>query len=225
MRVLVEGLSKGYRQGEVELHVLRDLNWEFPERRSTAIIGRSGTGKSTFLQLLAGLDTPDRGRVLYGDTDIFALRDDGRSSFRGKQIGFVFQFHHLLGEFSALENVAMPLLVRGEREGRARVAAAELLERVGLGQRMSHRPSELSGGEQQRVAVARALVTRPAVVLADEPTGNLDPMVADSVVGTLVEITKEVGSTLIVVTHSRELAARLELTVEMQVGGALRAVH
>ena len=221
MKLTVSHLSKSYQQGSSALTVLRDVTAEFPSGHAVAIVGRSGTGKSTLLHLLGGLDHPDTGSVLYDETDIFKLSDEERSAFRGQHIGFVFQFHHLLAEFTALENVTMPLLIRGVPERRAVEEAAALLERVGLNARGGHRPSELSGGEQQRVAVARALVTKPSVVLADEPTGNLDPAIAEEVVNLLVSVSRELSSLLVVVTHSRELARKMDFTLEMQPGGAL----
>lgn len=186
-----------------------------------AIIGRSGIGKSTLMHLLGGLDTPTSGSVRYGEHVVSAMSSDQRAAFRGKHVGFIFQFHHLLPEFSALENVSMPLIIAGVDTRAAQERAAVLLERMGIAERMGHLPSQLSGGEQQRVAIARALVTQPRVVLADEPTGNLDVNTAAEVQELLLEMNREQRNTLIIVTHSRELARSMDLVVEMLPGGAL----
>lgn len=221
MRIEVEGLTKRYRDADRELSVINNLSFSFPDKGSVAIIGRSGTGKSTLMHLLGALDTPTAGSVRYNGQDISALSSDARAAFRAKNVGFIFQFHHLLPEFSALENVALPLVMSGVIEPEANERAEALLTKVGLAQRISHLPSQLSGGEQQRVAIARALVARPAVVLADEPTGNLDISTAAEVQGLLLQINREQGSTLIIVTHNHELAESLDMVVEMEPGGAL----
>jgi lipoprotein-releasing system ATP-binding protein len=221
MRIEVEKLTKRYRDADRDLTVIDNLSFAFPERGSVAIIGRSGTGKSTLMHLLGALDSPTSGCVRYGPTNISALRSDERASFRAKNIGFIFQFHHLLPEFNALENVALPLIMSGVAEGDAEARAGALLDKVGLAPRKGHLPSQLSGGEQQRVAIARALVARPAVVLADEPTGNLDVETASDIQRLLLEINREQGSTLIIVTHNHELARSLDMVVEMHPGGAL----
>ena len=178
-------------------------------------------GKSTMLNILGGLEKPSSGSVTIGATALAALPEEQLATFRGKNIGFVFQFHHLLGEFSALENVAMPLLIAGESEVSAMKKASELLDYIGLRDRKKHRPGQLSGGEQQRVSVARAIIARPPLLLADEPTGNLDLATANSIRGLLLELQKETEATLIIVTHSKELAASLDLCLEMQPGGGL----
>jgi len=221
MKIRTSNLTKRYRDADRDLTILDGLTCEFPERGSVAVIGRSGIGKSTLLHLLGGLDAPTSGQGFYDETDITALDGDALSYFRGRNVGFIFQFHHLLPEFSAVENVAMPLLIAGESEGGAVREAEQLLVKVGLGDRLSHRPGQLSGGEQQRVAIARALVTRPAVVLADEPTGNLDVHTAAAVQELLMKMNRELGNLLVVVTHSGELARAMDRTIEMEPGGNL----
>lgn len=221
MRVQLKNLSKSYRDADRELTVINRLTFSFPERGTVAIIGRSGIGKSTLMHLLGGLDTPTSGQVMYGDVEISALGSDERAAFRSKNVGFIFQFHHLLPEFSAVENVAMPLIMAGLLDTEARRRASELLGRMGMGPRELHLPSQLSGGEQQRVAIARALVTRPRVVLADEPTGNLDVATATEVQELLMSMNRELQNTLITVTHSHELAHTMDVVVEMLPGGGL----
>lgn len=217
----VRNLTKSYKDADRTLAVISGLNYVFPDKGSIAVIGRSGVGKSTFLHLLAGLDKPSSGAVLYGETDISALDTDERAAFRAGNIGFVFQFHNLLPEFSALENAAMPSIISGVHQDESKERARELLTRLGLKDRISHRPGMLSGGEQQRVAIARALVTNPSVILADEPTGNLDSGTASEIQDLLISMNKELGNLLIVVTHSKELAKGLDCAVEMQPGGML----
>ncbi len=221
MRIEISNLTKRYRDADRDLTVIDNLSFSFPERGSLAIIGRSGTGKSTLMHLLGALDSPSSGCVRYGDTNISSLRSDERAAFRAKNIGFIFQFHHLLPEFNAIENVALPLVMSGVSDSEAQAKAGALLDKVGLASRKNHLPSQLSGGEQQRVAIARALVARPAVVLADEPTGNLDVATASEIQRLLLEINREQGSTLIIVTHNHELARSLDMVVEMHPGGAL----
>ena len=201
--------------------MINDLTFAFPDRGSVAIIGRSGTGKSTLMHLLGALDSPTSGTVRYGDVLVSSLSSDERAAFRAHNIGFIFQFHHLLPEFNARENVALPLIMNGVSDSEAQQSATELLEKVGLSQRVTHLPSQLSGGEQQRVAIARALVARPKVILADEPTGNLDIVTASEIQQLLLNINREYQSTLINVTHNHELARRLDVVVEMLPGGAL----
>jgi lipoprotein-releasing system ATP-binding protein len=205
------------------LTVIDNLTFTFPDKGSVAIIGRSGTGKSTLMHLLGALDSPTSGCVKYGGAIISAMSSDERAAFRAKNIGFIFQFHHLLPEFNALENVSLPLIMSGIGETEALERSGALLDKVGLAARKAHLPSQLSGGEQQRVAIARALVARPAVVLADEPTGNLDLTTASEIQRLLLEINREQGSTLIIVTHNHELARSLDMVVEMHPGGALVA--
>lgn len=221
MKIVTKELRKVYRDADKDLCIIENLSFEFPEQGTIAIIGRSGIGKSTLLHLLGGLDVPTTGHVYYDGLDIAGLNSDDLSAFRGKTVGFIFQFHYLLPEFSALENIAMPLVIGGVSEREAAERAGEMLVRVGLDHRSSHLPSQLSGGEQQRVAIARALVARPAVLLADEPTGSLDVRTAAEVRDLLFEIQREVGSTMITVTHNLELAKDMDIQLEMAPGGAL----
>jgi lipoprotein-releasing system ATP-binding protein len=204
------------------LTVLDGIDLDIPSGEMIAIVGASGVGKSTFLHILGGLDHPTAGTVRYRDTDLFALDSDRIARFRNEHVGFVFQFHHLLPEFSALENVMMPALIRGTERAHAAEAAARILEDVGLGARTSHRPGELSGGEQQRVAVARALMLNPDVVLADEPTGNLDAHTGEAVHEMLKKINRERGLTFVIVTHNEKLAVRADRIMRMTEGKLIR---
>jgi lipoprotein-releasing system ATP-binding protein len=205
--LIVDQLTKGYpTAGGQTLSVLEDLDLTVERGEFVAITGESGCGKSTLLQVLGVLDRPDSGRVMIEGTDVFEGDDETLSRLRNERIGFVFQFHHLLPEFTALENVMMPALVGGQRPDEARRRATDLLAQVGLADRREHRPGELSGGEKQRVAIMRALMNAPDLVLADEPTGNLDEHTADVLHRELIRISQELGQTVIVVTHNRDFA-------------------
>ncbi|MEQ1896157.1 MAG: ABC transporter ATP-binding protein [Vicinamibacterales bacterium] len=214
----VAGLSKSYTVAEQRLQVLRDVSCDVAQGEMVAIVGASGVGKSTLLHLLGGLDRPDAGRIQVGDADLMAMPDPALVAYRNRHVGFVFQFHHLLPEFSAVENAEMPMRIARMPLGDARAAATRLLERVGLGERLGHRPSMLSGGEQQRVAVARALIMKPALLLADEPTGDLDEDTADRLHALLREMHAEYGLTSIIATHNPRLAAACDRVLRLQDG-------
>jgi lipoprotein-releasing system ATP-binding protein len=224
--VAARELYRTYVGGDgTPLHVLEDTELSVVAGESVAIIGESGSGKSTLLQLLGGLDRPTSGDVLLGGRPLRELDDDELSRIRNESIGFVFQFHHLLREFTAVENVMMPLLIAGEPARTARDRARELLSDVGLAKRLEHKPTQLSGGEQQRVAVARALCNRPLLLLADEPSGNLDPSTTEHLHDLLFEVSAAHGSAMIVVTHDMGLAGRAGRVLELRGGKLIPAVH
>jgi lipoprotein-releasing system ATP-binding protein len=213
--VEVRGLCKTYTTGPNRIEVLTGIDLDLEAATTTALVGASGAGKSTLLHLLGALDRPSSGSVIFRNEDLFRKSDRELAVFRNKSIGFVFQFHHLLSEFTALENVMMPALIARIARDKARATAEELLNDVGLGHRMTHRPGELSGGEQQRVAIARALELSPELLLADEPTGNLDMKTSEGVHALLAELQRKKGLTLVVVTHNEHLAAAMGKTVRL----------
>jgi putative ABC transport system ATP-binding protein len=212
----VQGVSKQVSDSTGTLTILHDIAFTLAARESVAIVGASGSGKSTLLAIVAGLDVPSTGRVRLAGTDLFALDEDERAALRARQLGFVFQSFQLLANLTALENVMLPLELQGRSDARAQ--ALEMLRRVGLGERLGHYPRVLSGGEQQRVALARAFVVRPAVLLADEPTGSLDYATGATVMGLMFELNREAGTTLVLVTHDREIAARCDRPLRLEAG-------
>ncbi len=216
------GLTKVFTEGGESLTVLSGIDLAIESGDLVAIVGASGSGKTTLLQLLGGLDDPTEGTVEIQGEDFASMGEVQRGRVRNRAVGFVYQFHHLLPEFSALENVAMPLLVRREPVAKAAAEARALLERVGLGERLNHKPAQLSGGERQRAAVARALITRPALVLADEPTGNLDARIGGQVFELMLELNRELATALVVVTHDLAIAGRMDRVLALE-GGRLRA--
>lgn len=220
--VSVQDLHKSFGVGGKEVAALRGVSFDIQEEEFLSIVGTSGAGKSTLLHLLGALDRPSRGRICYRGEDLFAWNDRMLAQFRNRKIGFVFQMHHLLPEFSALENTMMPGLIRGMRKGRAALEAEELLRRMGLAERMHHKPSELSGGEQQRVAIARALVLRPEIILADEPTGNLDSHTGKMIFDLLLDLNRKEKIVMLIVTHNEVLAAKAPRCIALQDGEKVR---
>lgn len=216
----VSGVSRHYTQADTQLEVLSKLNFCLQKGEKVAIVGVSGSGKTTLLNLLGGLDDPSDGTIALNGQSWSSLQASERASWRNQHVGFVYQFHHLLGEFSALENVALPLLIGSCSAAEARAKASELLQRVGLGERLHHQPAELSGGERQRVAVARALATSPSVVLMDEPTGNLDPQTAASTLDLLIELNHTLKVSFVLVTHDRSIAAKMDRVLTL-INGSL----
>jgi lipoprotein-releasing system ATP-binding protein len=213
--ISVRGLTKSFRMGNTEVAVLRGIDLDIPKGEMLSIVGASGVGKSTLLHVIGALDKPTSGQVIYDGKDVFSMSNGELATFRNRNVGFVFQFHHLLPEFSALENVLIPSMIGGMEPKLAKHRAEALLEEVGLSGRLTHRPGELSGGEQQRVAIARALMSEPKVILADEPTGNLDTHTAQSVHELLKRLNHEKGLTSIIVTHNERLAEMGDRTVRM----------
>ncbi len=211
-------ISKSYQDGKNEVKVLESLDLQLSSHELLAITGSSGSGKSTLLHILGTLDKPSQGTVLFNGKDINQLSNSKQAKFRNQELGFIYQFHHLLGEFSALENVMMPLMIAGVSGHKAKMQALEMIESVGLRDRALHNPSQLSGGERQRIAIARALVNRPALVLADEPTGNLDSVNAEGIFDLLKSLRDKQGTSFVVVTHDEHLANRLDRVVNLSSG-------
>ena len=218
MRVRVENVSKSFSLGDQRIEVLADVHFDIPAGERLGVIGVSGVGKSTLLHILGTLERPTTGKIFYGEREVSAESDETLAHFRNTTLGFAFQFHHLLAEFTALENTMLPALIAGKSIKDAQEMATEVLSRLGLKDRLAHRPKELSGGEQQRVALSRALVLRPPVLLADEPTGNLDTRTAEEIHEELVRLNEELGVTMVVVTHSNQLAARMHRSVTLSEG-------
>lgn len=216
--LITEKLHKRFSKGGRDILVLQGVEMELYRGEIIGILGASGTGKSTFLHIVGGLDEPTSGRVIHEGNDIFRFSESELASFRNRKVGFIFQMHYLLAEFSCLENVMMPGIISGEDRNGLLHRSKDLLEKVGLTDRMEHRPGELSGGEQQRAAVARALINNPALVLADEPTGNLDTITAGSVQDLFLELNRDLGTTFLIVTHNREMAAKFHRRFELRNG-------
>ena len=222
--ICCQQLSKAFTQGGLNVSVLNAVNLSIARGEQVAIVGTSGSGKSTLLQLLSGLDVPSSGEVIVDGVDIASLNDKARGHLRNRALGFVYQFHHLLAELTCLENVMMPLLIRGDSSRLAAKEATSILEKVGLDSRLQHKPAELSGGERQRAAIARAMVTKPLCVLADEPTGNLDQRTAKKVHELMVSLNKELGTSFVIVTHDLELASQMDRTLLLTDGSISQSV-
>ena len=216
--IQVSNLGKSFHDGDISVEVLQGLNFSISESQRIAIVGASGSGKSTLLQLLGGLDKPTQGEIIICGNHLSQVSDSVRGDLRNKYLGFIYQFHHLLPEFTALENVSMPLMIRDLGLRKITQQAEEMLARVGLKDRLQHKPGELSGGERQRVAIARALVTRPKVILADEPTGNLDRKTAHQVFELMMEVNRELSTAIVMVTHDTELAQTMDILYELKDG-------
>ncbi len=213
-----DNIAKSYHDGKIDVKVLHEVNLSIKAGEQVAIVGVSGAGKSTLLHLLGGLDKPTSGTVYIDDVDINSLSEKQRSYLRNQKLGFIYQLHHLLPEFTVLENVCMPLLLAKNTDKNYRARATELLEKIGLGHRLQHKIGELSGGERQRTAIARALVTNPVCVFADEPTGNLDPKTAEKVYDSMLSLNKELGTSLVIVTHDQQLASRMDRILRLEDG-------
>jgi len=220
-----DNIHKIYKDGKRELHVLKGVSLELRRDEVIAVVGPSGAGKSTLLHILGGIDKPNSGRVFLDNSDFYSMDDAKRARFRNQKIGFVFQFYHLLPEFTALENVMLPAMIHGETRKSGRNRAEVLLEGVGLAKRMHHRPGELSGGEQQRVAIARALANNPKALLCDEPTGNLDSEMGQEILGILFGLNKKNKTAIIIVTHDKEIAKKADKIVEMKDGEILTGIR
>jgi len=220
--ISTQQLAKSFSDGDLQTHVLDNISLSVNKGDRLAIVGSSGSGKSTLLHIMGGLDSPTAGQVLINGEDIHAMRSKAASRLRNQQLGFVYQFHHLLPEFTAVENVAMPLVIGGQTPKSAQEQSRELLEKVGLGHRLQHKPSELSGGERQRAALARALITEPACLLADEPTGNLDHRTAQSIFELILQLNEDLGTALVIVTHDTELAGKMDRVMTLM-DGALQS--
>jgi lipoprotein-releasing system ATP-binding protein len=218
VNLVLKNITKNFLQGKQVLHVIKDANLEIKKGEIVALVGPSGSGKTTLLQIAGLLDNPNSGQIIINDTELAQAKDEIRTEFRKNHLGFIYQFHHLLPEFTALENIAMPLLIKGKSKTDAFAQARIILKEIGLEDRENHRPAELSGGQQQRVAVGRAIVGKPSIVLADEPTGNLDSENANNVFNLLMEFTRKYQIACLMVTHNLELARKMDRTIAIKDG-------